>query len=172
MDAPAHQVPYLGARLSPLPPVGHPYPAADPLIQLHAELIAVGDTKVVDPAAQVLAGFEELILHRHAPVAVGQSSDLLLEALQGFRVNEDLPRLEGKPQELTLRGFDDMAFAGVDHQFQTLLQVAADAGQYALSRSPTPHQYGEVIGIAGEGVATLFQLFVQWVEHDVGQQRR
>ena len=50
MDAPAHQVPYLGARLSPLPPVGHPYPAADPLIQLHAELIAVGDTKVVDPA--------------------------------------------------------------------------------------------------------------------------
>ena len=97
---------------------------------------------------------------------------MLLEPLQAVRVDEDPPRLEGKSEELTLRGFDDMAFAGVDHQFQTLLQVAADAGQYALSRSPTPHQYGEIIGIAGEGVATLFQLFVQWVEHDVGQQRR
>ena len=126
----------------------------------------------MDPASQVLARFEELILHRDAPVAVGQSSDLLLETLQAVRVDEDPPRLEGKSEELTLRGFDDMAFAGVDHQFQTLLQVEADAGQYALSRSPTPHQYGEVIGIAGEGVATLFQLFVQWVEHDVGQQRR
>lgn len=126
----------------------------------------------MDPASQVLARFEELILHRDAPVAVGQSSDLLLETLQAVRVDEDPPRLEGKSEELTLRGFDDMAFAGVDHQFQTLLQVAADAGQYALSRSPTPHQYGEIIGIAGEGVATLFQFFVQWVEHDVGQQRR
>ena len=155
-----------------MPPISHPYPAADPLIQRHAELIAVGDTKVVDPASQVLARFEELVLHRDAPVAVGQSSDLLLETLQAVRVDEDPPRLEGKSEELTLRGFDDMAFAGVDHQFQTLLQVAADAGQYALSRSPTPHQYGEIIGIAGEGVATLFQLFVQWVEHDVGQQRR
>ena len=161
MDAPAHQVPYLGSRLSPLPPIGHPYPAADPLIQLHAELIAVGDAKVVDPTSQLLARFEELILHRHAPVAVGQSSDLQLETLQAVRVDEDPPRLEGKSEELTLRGFDDTAFAGVDHQFQTLLQVAADACQYALSRSPTPHQYGEVIGIAGEGVATLFQLFVQ-----------
>ncbi len=126
----------------------------------------------MDPASQVLARFEELVLHRDAPVAVGQSSDLLLETLQAVRVDEDPPRIEGKSEELTLRGFDDMAFAGVDHQFQTLLQVAADAGQYALSRSPTPPQYGEIIGIAGEGVATLFQLFVQWVEHDVGQQRR
>ena len=113
MDAPAHQVPYLGARLSPLPPVGHPYPAADPLIQLHAELIAVGDTKVVDPASQVLARFEELVLHRDAPVAIGQSSDLLLETLQAVRVDEDPPRLGGKSEELTLRGFDDCELAGL-----------------------------------------------------------
>jgi hypothetical protein len=41
---------YLGARLSPLTPVSHSHPAPNPVIQIDAELIAVGDTKVVDPA--------------------------------------------------------------------------------------------------------------------------
>tara|TARA_R110002167_G_scaffold138853_2_gene326241 strand:+ start:3121 stop:3363 length:243 start_codon:yes stop_codon:yes gene_type:complete len=42
----------------------------DPMIQIDTELIAVGDTKVIDPASQILADLEVLIAYRHAPVAV------------------------------------------------------------------------------------------------------
>ena len=38
----------------------------------------------------------------------------------------DTTRLEGKPQKLTLTGFNDTAFARVNYQLQTALQGLAD----------------------------------------------
>ena len=70
MHTSLHQISYFGSWLSPLSPVGHSDPTSDPVIQIDTALITFGDTKVIDPATQVLAQFEELVVHGHAPVAV------------------------------------------------------------------------------------------------------
>ena len=70
MNTSIHQVSYFGSWLSPLPPISHSYSASDPIIQIDAELIAVGDAKVIDPASYKLTGFEELIFHRDTPVSI------------------------------------------------------------------------------------------------------
>lgn len=86
------------------------------MIQIAAQLVAIGDTKVVDPAAYKLAGFKELIAHADAPVPVGESPYPPLELLQRFRVPFDVPVLERKAQELALMGFHHLAFLRVDHK--------------------------------------------------------
>lgn len=45
------QVADLGAGLTPLFPVTHAYPPADPVIKLHRLVVLVGDSVVVDPTA-------------------------------------------------------------------------------------------------------------------------
>jgi hypothetical protein len=70
MNTQPHQISYLGSWFSPLSPVSHSNPAPNPMIQIDTKLIAVGNTKVIDPTTYILADFEELIFHGHAPVAV------------------------------------------------------------------------------------------------------
>ena len=62
MNTQLHQVPDFGARLAPLSPIGHPDATANPVIQIAAALIAGGDTNVVNPAKEILADFEELVV--------------------------------------------------------------------------------------------------------------
>ncbi|SRR3990167_10995273 len=102
--------------LSPLPPVGHPNSASDPVIQITTQLIAIGDTKIVDPAAYVLTGFKELVAHADTPVSVGQFPYSLFKFQQRFRVPFDMSILECKSQELTLAGFHHLTFLCVDHK--------------------------------------------------------
>ena len=128
MNTQLHQVSHFGARLAPLSPVSHPDATADPVIQIAAALVASGNAKVVDPATEVLADSEELVVHRHAPIPVRQYPDALLELAQRVRVPMDLGSLEGKAQELAVIGFDHSALGRVDRQFQAMLQVVADAG--------------------------------------------
>jgi len=86
------------------------------MIQVAAQLVAVGDSKVVNPATDKLAGLKELVAHAYAPVAVGELPYPLLELLQRFRVPLDLSVFEGEPQKLTFSGFHHLAFLGVDHK--------------------------------------------------------
>ena len=171
MNTQLHQVSHFGTWLAPLSPVSHPDATADPVIQIAAALVASGNAKVVDPATKVLADPEELVVHRHAPVPVRQYPNALLELAQRVRVPMDLGSLEGKSQELALIGSDDPALGRIDRQFQTVLQVVADAGQHPVARASAVHHNGEVIRITGKPMAPPFQFFIQWVEHDVSQQR-
>lgn len=111
----------------PLSPVGHSNSAAYPVVQIAAQLVAVGDTKVVDPAAYKLAGLKELIAHADAPVSVGELLYPLLEFLQCFRMPFDKSALESKTQELTLAGFHHLAFVRVDHKLQAFFQILSNA---------------------------------------------
>ena len=86
------------------------------MIQIAAQLIAIGDTKVVNPAADKLAGFKELIALADAPVSVGEFPYPLLEFPQRFQVPFDMSTLEGEAQELTLTSFHHLAFLPVDHK--------------------------------------------------------
>ena len=83
-------------RRAPLSPLGHSHPAADPVIQIAALLIAVGDPKVVDPATNKRAGFKALIPHADPPVPVGKFPYTLLEFSQRLRVPLDLSAPEGE----------------------------------------------------------------------------
>lgn len=40
------------------------------MMEIHTELIAVGDTKVINPTTNKLAGFKQLVAHRYTPVAI------------------------------------------------------------------------------------------------------
>lgn len=171
MNAQPHQAPDFGSRLAPLSPVSHPDAAADPVIQIAAALVAGGDAKVVDPATDILADLEELVVHRHAPVPVCQGPDALFELAQRVRMPMDLGSLEGKAQELAVIGSDHPALGRVDRQFQAVLQEVADTGQYPVTRTTAVHHNGEVIRIAGKPMAPPLQFFIQRVEHDVSQQR-
>ena len=141
------------------------------MIQIAAALVACGNAKVVDPATEILADLEELIVHRHTPVPVCQCPDTLLELAQRVRVPMDLGSLEGKSQELTFIGSDHSALGRVDRQFQAVFEEVTDAGQHPVARAPAVHRNGEVIRITGKPMAPSFQFFIQWVEHDVSQQR-
>jgi len=135
MNTQLHQVSHFGARLAPLSPVGHPDAAANPVIQIATALVAGGNAKVVDPATKVLADPEELIVHRHTPIPVRQYPNALLELAQRVRVPMNLGSLEGESQELAFIGSDDPALGRIDRQFQTMLQVVADAGQHPVTRA-------------------------------------
>jgi len=78
--------------------------------------------------------------------------------------------LESKSQEFTFVGFNDMAFGRVNDQFKALLQVPADAVEYAVSGTSTLYQNHKVVGVSGKLMTALFQFFVQRVEHGIGQQ--
>src|SRR5690554_5720145 len=171
MHTQPHQVSHFGARLTPLSPVSHPDATADPMIQIAAALVASGNAKVVDPATEVLADLEELVVHRHAPVPVRQYPDALLELMHRVRVPMDLGSLEGKAQEFAVIGSDYAALGRVYRQFQTMFQVVADAGQHPVACASAVHHNGEVIRITGKPMAPSFQFFIQRVKHDVSQQR-
>jgi len=51
------------------------------MVQIDTELVAVGETKIINPASYKLAGFEALIFHRYTPVAVRESPGLLDHAI-------------------------------------------------------------------------------------------
>jgi hypothetical protein len=126
------------------------------VIQIDTELIAIGNAKVVDPTSDILAGFEQLVAHGYTPVSVGQSTNCLLELAQGFVAPLNAAAAEGESEELAFVGSDHSAFGGVDDQLQAVLQVTADAAQYAFTRPLTVYQDGKVIGVTGKPVSALF----------------
>ena len=54
------------------------------MIQIDTELIAIGDPKVIDPTAYKLAGFEELVFHRHTPE---EAADHLAERIDALTLS-------------------------------------------------------------------------------------
>lgn len=143
---------YFGARLSPLPPIGHAHATSDPMIQFHATLIAAGDTKVVDPAPKLLAELEPLVAHRYAPVAVGQLPHSAFQPLLRFRMPMHAAAAEGKAEKLAIADLDHLTFVAIDHQLETLLQITAQTMQDALTRALTTQHDDDVVRITGKAM--------------------
>jgi len=64
------------------------------------------------------------------------------------------------------------AFISVDGHFEVLFYPFGDAFEHALGGSFALDVDGDVVGVAHEAQAAVRQFFVQWVEVDIGQQRR
>lgn len=63
---------------------------------------------------------------------------------------------ESESQKLTIFGFNDVTLGCVNDQFQTVLQELADTMQYPFTSSLTTHQYGKVVSVSGESMASSF----------------
>ncbi len=78
--------------------------------------------------------------------------------------------LECESKEFAFTGFNDVAFGRINDQFQTVTQKPADTTQDTLARTRRLYQNGKVVRVSGKLMASFLKLFVQRVEHDVGQQ--
>lgn len=69
--------------------------SAYPVIKITAQLIAVGDTKIIDPATYKLAGLEKLVMYADTPVVIGELPYPPLEVMQCLRMPFDQAILIG-----------------------------------------------------------------------------
>lgn len=141
------------------------------MIQVYTALVGVCDTKVIDPATKILAQFGYLVPHRYPPVPVRQVPYSALEFGHSVWVPLNAPTSKSESKELAVCNLDDLAFGVVDDQLQTGLQVSADTMQYSIARARGLDQDGEVIRVSGKLVVAFLKFFIEWVQHNVRQQR-
>src|SRR6267143_2671109 len=79
---------------------------------------------------------------------------------------------EAEAEKLARRGARYRALRAVDLQLEAPGQKAFDARHDALPRSPALHIDIAVIGVADEAMTAPLQFLVQYVQHQVRQQRR
>ena len=79
---------------------------------------------------------------------------------------------EAEAEEASSGRASDPALLAVHPELEPPLHEGRDALEDASRRSFGRHVDPEVVGVAHERVAPSFQLVVEVVEHDVGQQRR
>ena len=111
-------------------------------------------------------------MHRHAPITVRQPPNLLFKLQQSLRMPLNASSLECESKEFAFTGFNDVAFGRINDQFQTVTQEPADTTQHTLARTRRLYQNGKVVRVSGKLMASFLKLFVQRVQHDVGQQGR
>ena len=63
-----------------------------------------------------------------------------------------------------------LAFLLVDFELESLFKKPGDTGHDPLTRPATLHQDDEVIGIAGEAVASPLKFLVKLIQEDVAEQ--
>ena len=81
-------------------------------------------------------------------------------------------RRDTKPKELALPGPRHRAFNGVDAQLQGFLEESPNTLHHPLTRRATAEVYVAVIRVAAKREIPSFQLPVQVIEQDVGEERR
>lgn len=130
----------------------------------------VGHRKVVRPAYLPAVN----PLHARLCCQVGASGRQLLDfghgRLQGLAGDrEGLPD-NGHPQKLDPIRARHLTLLLVYHQFQALLDVAADASHHSLSRAGRLHEDVAIIGEPAEVQAAPLQFLVEFVKDDVTEQ--
>lgn len=106
------------------------------------------------------------------PAPSGQFLDALFETHKSLVRPTDLGARKGKTEEGDLVGMSHLAFLLVDFEFESLFKKPGDTGHDPLTRPATFHQDDEVIGIAGEAVASPLKFLVQLIQEDVAEQWR
>ena len=129
-----HQISHLGPHLTPLFPVAHAHPSAQPLIQFGDRAVVVRDTEVAHPTTDVPGELVEPIAHRDTPAASGQLAEVMPKVLEGPLRPAQLGSSKAKTEKLTDTGLYDSALVLIHHQSETLGQEASDACQDPLTR--------------------------------------
>src|SRR3984885_888959 len=145
-----------------------PYPSLQPVNGLEC----FGQPEIAPPAPHILApGVAQLLA---APALIGPPHlpHFRFESLYTLRRYSDpLFPIQSKAQELTFPHPPRSALSGIHLQPQMLLDPGLYRSQRPLRRRFTAYVDIAVIGIAAETVPSPFQLLIQCIQIDVGQQR-
>jgi hypothetical protein len=96
----------------------------------------------------------------------------VLERRQRLVGPADLVALDREAQEAAFTHRRDLAFGRVRLELEGAFEVPCDAAHHPLCSAFALDDNDQVVGVAREAVAAPFQLAVELVQHDVGQQRR
>jgi hypothetical protein len=155
---------------APLYPVAHSDPAANPLINLRKRPVVLADPKVPHSTPKVAAQFRQATTHRHAPIAFRQSPDFSPETRRGLLGPADLdsPKVKAKKR---VRGHH-LALLSVDLELEATAKKPGHARQDPLAGALASDQDDQVVGVTSKPETPTFELPIEIVEHDVGEQRR
>jgi hypothetical protein len=78
------EVPHFDSGISPLFPVAHANPTANPLINLRNWTVVFCNTKVIYPALDVLPEFHHPVIHGNPPASTGEFTNSSFEFIKRF----------------------------------------------------------------------------------------
>ena len=160
------------AGTAPLLPVTHAHATSNPVIDFGNWPVVVGDPEVVHPAAQILCELFEPVVHGDEPAPARELFDSTLDFLKGLFGPADAAPTEGEAEEGGLIGWRHPALFLVDPELESTLEKALNASHHPLPGPLTFHQDDEVVGVPGEMMTAALELFVQIIQHGIGQERR
>lgn len=80
-----------------------------------------------------------------------------------------LPKAKPKELQIRIRHAADLRLLFVEFQKQLSLHVGLEVSESPLRRLPAPAEDHHVVGVPNETVPSAFELMVELVEHDVGE---
>jgi hypothetical protein len=166
------QILHLCTHLAPLLPEAHTDTSANPLINFWYGPVVIRDSKIVHPSPKVHGEFTEPVVYRDTPAPARKFTYPVTEVPEGLLRPAQLAPPEGESEVYALADLHNPALLLVDHQLEPGGQVPGDTGFDSLTCSETSCQDQHVIDVAHKPVSTSFKLFIEVVQHDVGQQRR
>ncbi|MPN33802.1 hypothetical protein SDC9_181294 [bioreactor metagenome] len=162
----------LRARPAPLFPIAHPDAPSQPLVQFRDRPVVLADAEVAQPAPHVLPQLVQPIGHRYPPASAGEFLHPVLEGHQLLVQPADLAPVDGEAQEAAFAHSRHLAFGRVEFELQSSFQVARQTLHDPFSGSLAFDQNDHVVGVTGEAVASPFEFMIEFVEQDIGQERR
>ena len=175
-NAKLFQVPSLGPWVFPLFPDNAPHSADDPAFERLEHVPGFRQAVIIPPADEVPIQSLHDLVQTFPAVAVRPFPESGLEALDRLSVNPDFGLSthtdECKSQEFTQPRSTHRTFRLVDLELELHGDKLRNALFYTLGGLPALAVNHEVVGISDEFVTSRFQLFIQFIEYDVGEQWR
>ena len=147
--------------------------AAYPAFQIEDGPSPLRQSVVVPPAPDIPLPLVPQLFARETLAGLPELAHSYSKALQPIRGHFDLTLAgDPKPQKASLPSPPDAAFAGVDLQTQMLLDPLRQGSDQPIGTRLTADVDVTVVRVTAEAVPTLLQFLIQWIQVDVGQQRR
>jgi hypothetical protein len=93
------EIPHFGSGVSPLFPIAHTNPAANPLINPRDRTIVLCNSKVIYPTSNVLTKLHHPVIHGYSPTSASEFPDTPLKLLKRLIGPTDFTALKSKAEK-------------------------------------------------------------------------
>ena len=93
------EVPHFGSGVTPLFPVAHSNPTANPLINPRDRTIVLCNSKVIYPPSNILAELHHPVIHGHSPASASEFPDTPLKLLKRLIGPTDFTAFKGETEK-------------------------------------------------------------------------
>src|SRR5215470_10303640 len=159
----------------PLPPESHSKSQPDPASKLDEYLWRVAEAEIAAPTPHIGGQLLHCRLDADAFCSQRDLPDPPLKTIQGLWRNDALDLWsvrKAESEELSLLWSRNCALRLVHFELEFLRDEPRDALHHSLTRSLTTHVDIAIVGVANVTVSASHQLSVEFVEHEVTEQRR